>query len=59
MEALVDGRNRRARREQVEETFRVARAAYDMARAPEQLRIGIEPDAVDRTAAWLLAASWK
>jgi hypothetical protein len=55
MEALVDGCNRRASRAQVEEIFRVARTAYQMARGPERLRIDIEPDTVHRTAAWLLA----
>lgn len=56
MEALVDGCNRRASRVQVEKIFRVARTAYQMAGEPEQLRIDVEPDAVNRTAAWLLAA---
>ncbi len=56
MEALVDGCNRRASRVQVEKIFHVARTAYQMAGKPERLRIDVEPNTVNRTAAWLLAA---
>ena len=59
MEALVDGCNRRASRVQVEEIFRVARTAYQMAGEPERLRIDVEPDTVSRTVAWLLAALYR
>jgi hypothetical protein len=59
MEALVDGCNRRAGREHVETIFRAARTAYDMAGAPERLRIDVDPDTVNRTAAWLLAALYQ
>ena len=41
---------------QVEKIFQVARTAYQMAGEPERLRIDVEPNTVNRTAAWLLAA---
>jgi dienelactone hydrolase len=59
MEALVDGCNRRGSRVQVEKIFRVARMAYQMAGEPERLRINVESDTVDRTAAWLLTALYQ
>ncbi len=57
MEALVDGCNRRASRQQVAEIFRIARMAYDTAGQPERLQINVEPAAVVRTATWLLATA--
>lgn len=54
MEALVDGCNRRSSRDQIEEIFRVARAAYKTAGQSARLRLDVEPGAVDSTAAWLL-----
>jgi len=59
MEVLVDGCNRRASRVQVEKIFHVARTAYQMAGEPKRLRIDIEPDTVNRTVAWLLAALYQ
>jgi hypothetical protein len=55
LEALVNGCNRRASREQIEQIYCMARAAYAMSGKSERLRIDVEPDRVDRTVAWLLA----
>jgi hypothetical protein len=59
MEALVDSCNRRASRVQVEKIFHVARTAYQIAGEPERLRIDVESNTVNRTAAWLLAALYQ
>lgn len=56
MEALVDSCNRRASRVEAEKIFCVARTAYQRAGEPERLRIDVEPNTVNDTVAWLLAA---
>jgi hypothetical protein len=56
MEGLVDGCNRRVTRADVEQIFGLARKAYEIAGAPQQLRIDLEPNTADHIAAWLLAA---
>lgn len=56
MEALVDSCNRRASRVEVEKIFCVARTTYQRTGEPERLRIDVEPNTVNDTVAWLLAA---
>ena len=59
MEALVDGCNRRATRAEVENVFCLARRAYEIAGVPQLLRIDLEANTADQTAAWLLAALYQ
>jgi len=55
MEGLVDGMNRRVSRTQIDETYRLARAAYARTEKPDQLSIEVEQASVDEIIGWFLS----